>query len=68
LDTEEQVADDGLMSWSEIAEALGAPETSVKRDYARALTKLRREMAKEGVTEEEFVAYMVMRFKAGSLC
>jgi DNA-directed RNA polymerase specialized sigma24 family protein len=56
------------MSWSEIAEALGAPETSVKRDYARALTKLRREMAKEGVTEEEFVAYMVMRFKAGSLC
>ena len=49
---------DELLSFDKIAEILGVSATTVKRDYAKALEKLKKAMKENGVEEADFRAYL----------
>jgi len=52
---------DGLLSWVVIAKILGLTKDQVQRSYMRALKKLKPALLKEGITEDEFRAYLALR-------
>lgn len=45
------------MSWSEIAEALDMPRSTVRKTAERALAKLRAALAEAGIDETWYAAY-----------
>ena len=51
----------GLLSWAEIARILKVPESTVKRQYGSAIRKLKTELLREGVSEQEFLHYLYLR-------
>lgn len=55
--------EEGLMAWREIAETLNISEAAVKRRYNTAIRKMRAELARQGITEEDFHRYLHMRIE-----
>ena len=56
----------GLLPWSSIARAMDVSVATVQRDYAKALVKLRKALADEGITDAEFSYYLSLRFRQPS--
>lgn len=54
---------DGLLPWAEIARRMGLSVKQVQTAYYTAIMKLQDELGREGVTHEEFISYLRLRYR-----